>query len=200
MKREDHAKSTTKQLRNSGQVPAIVYGKEKASKSISVDSMELLKTVRDEGKNAIISLTVQGDSPVDVMLHEYQTDNIKEQILHADFYIVNMTEEMDTTVPVRLVGEPENGVVQQPLYEVQVRAMPSNIPTEITVDISTHSIGDIISVADLPKATAYQVTEDEDTVIASVLAPNTNADMEGTEETGEEPEFTGEAQSEANAD
>ncbi|WP_047980719.1 50S ribosomal protein L25/general stress protein Ctc [Ornithinibacillus contaminans] len=199
-KREDHAKSTTKQLRKNGQVPAVVYGKEKESKSIAVNSMELLKTVRDEGKNAIISLQIEGESPVNVMLHEYQTDNIKDLLVHADFYMVNMTEEMDASVPVRIVGEPENGVVQQPLYEVQVRAVPTDIPTEISIDISSHSIGDIIAVKDLPSAKTYQVTDDPDTVIASVLAPNTNADVECTEETTEQPELTGEAQTEENAD
>ncbi|MGF7015764.1 50S ribosomal protein L25/general stress protein Ctc [Ornithinibacillus bavariensis] len=200
MKREDHAKSATKKLRKSGQVPSVVYGKEKESKSIAVDGMELMKTVRDEGKNAIISLNIEGEAPVNVMLHEYQTDKLKGQVIHADFFVLNMEQEMDTAVPVRLIGEPENGVVQQPLFEVQVRAKPTDIPSEITIDISTHSIGDIVSVAEIPKSAAYQVLEDEDTVIASILAPNTNADMEGTEETSAEPEFTGEAQTDANAD
>ncbi|WP_010094872.1 50S ribosomal protein L25/general stress protein Ctc [Ornithinibacillus scapharcae] len=200
LKREDHAKSTTKQLRQGGQVPAVVYGRDKESKSISVDSMELLKTVRDEGRNAIISLQVQDESPVNVMLHDYQKDDVKDHVIHADFYIINMSEEMDTAVPVRLVGDPVNGVVQQPLFEVTVRATPANIPNDISVDISKKSIGDIITVAEIGNANSYQIVDDPETVVASVLAPNTNADMAGQEETSEEPKFTGEAQSEANAD
>lgn len=200
MKREDHTKSTTKQLRENGQVPAVVYGKENGSKSISVDSLELLKTVRDEGKNAVISLQIQGESPLDVMLHDYQTEKINDNVLHADFYVVNMSQELETTVPVRVVGEPENGVVQQPIYEVNVRATPNHIPNEITVDISKKSIGDIVTVVEIGESSTYQVTDDPETVVVSVLAPTTNADMEGQEETGEEPEFTGEAQSEANED
>ncbi|GGA70905.1 50S ribosomal protein L25/general stress protein Ctc [Ornithinibacillus halotolerans] len=199
-KREDHARSATKELRQNGQVPAVVYGKEKDSKSISVDSIELLKTVRDEGRNVIISLQIEGDSPVNVMLHDYQTDAIKDSLLHADFYMVNMSQEMETSVSVRLVGEPENGVIQQPLYEVTVRATPDNIPNEITVDISNKSIGDIVTVAEIGESSTYEVVEEPETVVASVLAPNTNADMEGQDETGQEPGFTGEAQSEANAD
>jgi large subunit ribosomal protein L25 len=200
MKREDHTRSATKKLRQSGQVPAVVYGKENESKSISVDSLELLKTVRDEGRNAVISLQIQGDSAVNVMLHDYQSDHIKDSVLHADFYIVNMSQEMETQVPVRLEGEPENGVVQQPLYEVTVKATPNNFPNEITVDISKKSIGDIITVAEIGESTTYTVVDDAETVVASVLAPNTNADMEGQQETDQEPEFTGEAQTEANED
>jgi large subunit ribosomal protein L25 len=200
MKREDHTRSATKKLRQSGQVPAVVYGKENESKSISVDSLELLKTVRDEGRNAVISLQIQGDSAVNVMLHDYQSDHIKDSVLHADFYIVNMSQEMEAQVPVRLEGEPENGVVQQPLYEVTVKATPNNFPNEITVDISKKSIGDIITVAEIGESTTYTVVDDAETVVASVLAPNTNADMEGQQETDQEPEFTGEAQTEANED
>ncbi|MFS0673862.1 50S ribosomal protein L25/general stress protein Ctc [Ornithinibacillus sp. 179-J 7C1 HS] len=200
LKREDHTKSATKQLRESGQVPAVVYGKDNGAKSISVDSMELLKTVRDEGKNAVISLQIQGESSLNVMLHDYQTDKIKDHVLHADFYVVNMSQELETTVPVRVVGEPENGVVQQPLYEVTVRATPNNFPNEITVDISNKSIGDIVTVAEIGESTTYEVTDDPETIVASVLAPTTNADMEGQEETDAEPEFTGEAQTDRNED
>jgi len=111
-----------------------------------------------------------------------------------------MSQEMEAQVPVRLEGEPENGVVQQPLYEVTVKATPNNFPNEITVDISKKSIGDIITVAEIGESTTYTVVDDAETVVASVLAPNTNADMEGQQETDQEPEFTGEAQTEANED
>lgn len=200
-KREDHARSATKKLRQNGQVPAVVYGKEVESKSISVDSSDLLKTVRDEGRNAIISLHVQEESPLNVMLHEYQVDKIKDQVLHADFFVVNLSEEMETTVTVRLIGEPENGVVQQAVNEVTVSATPDKIPNEITVDISKKSIGDIVTVAEIgDESNVYEVVDEPETVVASVLAPNTNADMEGQDETGEEPDLTGEAQTDKNAD
>ncbi|MFP3489515.1 50S ribosomal protein L25/general stress protein Ctc, partial [Staphylococcus sp. SIMBA_130] len=75
-KRESLKKSANKEIRLSGQVPAVVYGKNKESKNVAVDSIELLKTVRDEGRNAIISLDIENASSVDVMLHEYQMDPI----------------------------------------------------------------------------------------------------------------------------
>src|SRR5699024_5773590 len=138
--RKDHKHSTTKAIRNSGDVPAVLYGKEDEAVSIAVNSLDLVKTVREEGRNAIISLDVENGIIVDVMLHEYEMDPIKEELVHADFYIVDMKEEMEVEVPLRLEGEAkgakERGVLQQPLYVLLVRAKPADIPEEISVEVS----------------------------------------------------------------
>lgn len=192
--REDHHRSTTKAIRKNGRVPAVVYGKDKESKSISVDTLQLLKTVRDEGRNSIISLDVENDKPVNVMLYDYQKDSLRDEVLHADFYVVNMSEEMDVEVSVRLEGEPagvkEGGVLQQPLYELQVRAKPGDIPDEISVDIANLDIGDSISIVDLPQSDVYTFTDDPETTVATVLPPDTAEDTEEDEEDEEqEPEL-----------
>ncbi|WP_100011837.1 50S ribosomal protein L25/general stress protein Ctc [Lentibacillus sediminis] len=191
--REDYTKAATKAIRSSGRVPGIVYGKEKENKSISVDSIELVKTVRDEGRNAIISLEVENDKSVDVMLHEYQMDPLKDELVHVDFYVVNMAQEMDVEVPLRFDGEAQGardgGVLQQPLYELQVRAKPGNIPDEIVVDVTTLGIGDSLAVSDLPTFDDYEVTEDPDTTIATVTAPDTLDDTEEAPDENAEPEL-----------
>ena len=121
-KREDLTRSKTKQLRNEGQIPAVVYGKDKETTTVSVDNIDLLKTLRNEGRNAIITLDIENAESVDVMLHEYQTDSIKDTIIHADFYIVDMSEEMEVSVPIRIEGEAagvkDGGIMQQPEMEV----------------------------------------------------------------------------------
>lgn len=190
-KREDFSRATTNQIRREGFIPAVVYGKEKETKTVSVDNIELLKTVRDEGRNAIISLDIENDQAVDVMLHEYQTDPVKGEVIHVDFYVVDMAEEMDVAVALRLEGEAagakEGGVLQQPLYELQVRAKPRDIPEEITVDVTELGIGDSISVADLPKSAKYEFLDDAETTVAVVLAPDAEV-----EESGEEVDFSAE--------
>ncbi|GGB51117.1 50S ribosomal protein L25/general stress protein Ctc [Virgibacillus dakarensis] len=193
LNREDHKKSTTKAIRENGQVPAVVYGKAKEAKSIAVDSLALIKTVRDEGRNTIISLDVENDKPVDVMLHDYQIDPIKDELLHADFYVVNMAEEMDVEVPLRLEGEAngtkEGGVLQQPFYELQVRAKPGNIPEEISIDVSNLGIGDSIAIADLPQRNEYQFLDDPETTIATIVPPDTLKDVEEAPDENDEPEL-----------
>ncbi|SFD73063.1 LSU ribosomal protein L25P [Lentibacillus persicus] len=193
-KREDLTKSATKQIRLNGEVPSVVYGKEEDPKAISVNSIELVKTVRDEGRNAIISLDIDGEKPVDVMLHEYQIEPMKDELIHADFYVVNLKQEMDVTVALNLDGEPvgvkDGGVLQQPLYELQVRAKPADIPEVISVDVNELQIGDTITVSDLPKADLYEITEDDDTTVATVVPPDTVEDLESEEsDEGAEPEL-----------
>ncbi|WP_112179128.1 MULTISPECIES: 50S ribosomal protein L25/general stress protein Ctc [Paraliobacillus] len=192
--RKDLKNSSTKQIRSEGFIPAVLYGNDKEPKTISVNSIQLLKTVRDEGKNAIISLDVEGEV-VDVMLHDYQVEPIKDQLIHADFYIVNMSQEMDVLVPIHLDGEAQGtkdgGVLQQPLYELSVRAKPADIPEEIKVDVSALEIGDSIMVSDLKEGKNFEILEDENATIVTVSVPDEEPE-EVTEEEDAEPEVINE--------
>lgn len=193
-KREDLSSSATKRIRNIGHVPGVVYGKEKENKMVSVDSVELVKTVRDEGRNAIITLEIERDTSIDVMLHEYQMDPIKGELVHVDFYIVDMSEEMDVNVSLHTEGEApgvkEGGILQQPLFELQVRAKPADIPEEISIDVTAMQIGDSLTVADLPKSDKYTILDEEDTAIAVVLPPEEEKE-EADANTSAEPELVG---------
>lgn len=188
--RTDLKKSTTNALRKSGEVPAVIYGKDHEPKAISVNSIALLKLVRDEGRNAIIKLELENKN-VEVMLHDYQVDPLKDGLTHADFFAVDMKQEMDVLVPVHVVGEAagqkEGGILQQPLFEISVRAKPNDIPEEITVDVSDLAIGDAIMVADLKDGKNYEILEDENTAIVSVVVPDV---VEATDE-ATEPEIVG---------
>ncbi|AIF67185.1 50S ribosomal protein L25 [Terribacillus saccharophilus] len=182
-KRENNTKSYIRGLREEGAIPAIVYGNGKEPISVAVDSVDLLKTVRDEGKNAVISLDIKGES-VDVMLHDYQTDPLKASLVHADFYVVNMSEARNVEVPIQLEGEApgsnEGGVLQQPLYDLEISAKPNDIPDQITVDVSKLEVGDSISVGDLPTDGAFEILTDADTTIATVTAPTAEIESDDT--------------------
>lgn len=193
-RRDDLAKSSTNQLRRDGFVPSVIYGNDKEAIAVSVENIELLKTLRDEGRNAVITLEVDQGEAVEVMLHEYQMDPLRGELIHADFYVVDMKQEMDVTVSIQLEGEPagvkEGGILQQPLYELQVRAIPANIPDVVTINVADLAIGDAISVADLEKVEGYEVTEDPDTTIVTVTAPQAEEDLEPSEDEGfVEPEL-----------
>lgn len=194
--RDDLSKGMTNELRKTGYIPAVVYGKGKETKTVSVDNIELLKTVRDEGRNAIISLDIENSEPVEVMLHEYQTDPVRGDVIHVDFYVIDMTEEMDVEVAFRLEGEPAGvgagGILQQPFYELQIRAKPRDIPEEIVLDVSELEIGDTLTIADLPKSDAYEFIDEPDTTVAVVLAPEAEEEEEVEEiDFSAEPELVG---------
>jgi len=193
--REDLRGSVTKALRRDGQIPAVVYGKDKESTPISVDSLDLIRTVREEGQNAIISLDIEDGKGVNVMLYDYQMHPVRDEISHADFYIVDLTEEMDVEVIIRLEGEAEGaregGILQQPLFELQVRATPRAIPEEIVVDVSALNIGDTITVADLPTVEEYTILDEPDTAIATVLPPEEEVEEVADVDLSIEPEVIG---------
>src|SRR5699024_9202331 len=192
--RENLTRAATKQIRKDGFIPSIVYGGDKAPQTVSVESIPLLKKLRDEGRNTIISLDIDSGETVDVMVHDYQKDPLKGDVTHLDFYVVNMSEEMDVEVVLHLEGEPqgvkEGGILQQPIYELQVRAKPRDIPESITVDVSNLEIGDSMSVEELTAEGDYEFTDEPDATLVTILPPETiEEEEEETEATGVEPEL-----------
>ncbi|HHY75097.1 MAG TPA: 50S ribosomal protein L25/general stress protein Ctc [Bacillus bacterium] len=175
MKREDFKKSALTTLRRGGKIPAVVYGKNKPTKHIYFDSLEFMKTMRKSGRNGIIQLKVENDNPESVMLHDVQINPLNGEVVHADFFIVNMASEIDVEVIVNLIGDAQGikdgGTLQQPLYKVSVRCLPGDIPEKIDIDITQYNIGDVITVRDIKIDGKYEIIDDGDTVIASILAP-----------------------------
>jgi len=197
--REDLQKSQTKLLRSKGEVPAVLYGYEVEPVTIAVNEIELLKTIRDEGRNAILTLNIDGES-YNVMLHEYQMDPIKGDLIHADFLAVDMSEELEVNVSIVLEGEAigvkEGGVLQQPLYELLVLAKPNEIPEQITVDVSNLNIGESILVSDIKAAGNYKIVEEETTAIATILVPDEVSDEPAEASETAEPEVINEKKDE----
>lgn len=195
VKRDDHRLSVTKQLRKEGLVPGVVYGKKHGNESVAINALELLKLLREEGRNAIISLEIGEEKPVEVMLHDHQMDAIRNELLHVDFFAVDMDEEIDVEVPIAIVGDPvgtsDGGILQQPVFELVVRAKPNQIPDEITVDVSSLGIGDVITVADLKTTDEYTIFEDTDTTIATVLPPESEDVEEVEVDLDAQPELIG---------
>ncbi|NIK12707.1 50S ribosomal protein L25/general stress protein Ctc [Alkalibacillus almallahensis] len=198
--RQDTTRSETKQIRAAGRVPAVVYGKDKDPITVSVDSMDLLKKVRDEGRNAVFSLEVEGGKSLEAMLYDYQTDVIKNELTHVDFYLVDMSTEVDVEVSANIEGESkgekEGGVMQQTMHMLNVRATPRNIPEDITIDANELEIGDSVTVGDLKSGKNFELLDDEDTTIVTVLPPQQEdvpeVGDEGVSEENAEPEVINE--------
>lgn len=186
--RDDLRRSTTKQLRQTGQIPAVLYGNKTENKPVSVSESEFIKLLRVVGKNGIFSLDVDGKEKHQVLVYDFQIDPIKETYNHIDFFEVDMKSEIETSVPVRLVGEApaerDGGIISQLLYELTVRCLPADIPEEIEVDISNLNLADTIQVSDIrDKVSVELVHEDEETIV-TVQAPT--AAPEEEEEAAEE--------------
>lgn len=186
--RDNLKKSVTKALRENGQVPAVLYGNKTESKTISVDSIEFMKLMREVGRNGLITLKADDQSEHQVLVYDLQIDPLKAEYNHIDFFAVDMKSEIDANVPIKLIGdapaEKEGGVVSQLLYELSVRCLPTDIPEELEVDISELAIGDTLSVADIRSKVTVEVMNEDDEAVVTGLAPTLepSGDEEGTEE------------------
>ena len=147
--RKDFKKSALKEMRNNGNVPAVVYGSDINTESISIKNADLQKVVREVGRNGIISLDLDGKSK-SVMVRDYQNDPVTRDILHVDFLQVNKDTEIDTKVNVILKGtskgEKLGGIAKQFLHELDITAKVNNIPEDIEIDITNFDIGDTVKI------------------------------------------------------
>ncbi len=194
--RNDLRGSKLRKLRSEGNVPAVVYGKDISSKTVFVDEIEFVKTVKVIGKNGIIFLATD-EGTYQVIANDVQMDSLKGNIVHVDFYKVDMKSEMDADVAVQLVGEAmgvkDGGIVQQTLHEVSVRSLPSDIPEAIEIDISHLMIGDSLQVRDIPKSDKYEINNEPEEGIMTILPPVLNNEPDEQQEEADKEEVQAEA-------
>lgn len=190
VERKEFRKSAVKQLRNNGNIPAIIYGSKVQSKPVAVSSAELTKTIRTVGRNGIITLDVNGDQH-DVILTDYQQDFMKNEITHVDFLAVDKSSKINVNVRLALVGEAvgvkDGGVLQQPLHEISITAKASDIPQQVEIDISNLQVGENITIADIPSAGAFTINHDDDEVVASILPPKQEEEINSGEQQEDGP-------------
>ncbi|MGO1061136.1 50S ribosomal protein L25/general stress protein Ctc [Planococcus sp. FY231025] len=185
--------STLTNLRGKGDVPGVVYGYQTETISVSVSETDLIKTLRESGRNGVINLEVEGKT-LNVVLSDFQRDALKGSFKHVDFLAVNMAEELEVSVAVHTTGEAagekEGGVVNQPNREVTIKVKPSDIPDSLDIDVSELAIGDHISVGDIRGTVSYEILDEDDFLLVSVTAPTVEAEPEETDEEAE-PEVIG---------
>lgn len=170
--RDVHGKKV-KRLRREGLIPGIVYGPVvDGTVSVSVNQRDFNRFFMAHGHSTIFNLKWDGgDQPV--LIREVQRDPVRQDYLHIDFFAPNMNVKLRQNVAVSLVGAVDvtGGVLQQIVTELEVEALPSDLPSEITVDVSgMENIGDTVTVADIPAIDKVEFVTDAETTIASIIA------------------------------
>ena len=176
--REGSGKGYANSLFAKGYMPAVLYGKGVGSKSVELEARGLQGILKSKtGRNSIIDLHVKAGDHEDsykVMVKGIQFNPITRSFLHADFMEISLTDKVQVTSKVVMIGEApgvveEGGVLDQVIREVTVKCLPGSIPDIITVDVSRLAIGDSVTVLDLQVASEVEVMADEDLVIARVI-------------------------------
>lgn len=179
--RSGGTKGNIKSLRRQGMLPAVVYGREIGNMPIQVPLKEFAGILANHSiGGALINLNIstddnEGAKTFLVMVREVQRDPLRHELLHADFYQVSLNEEIETEIPIHLVGEAPGlkagGILQHMLREVTVSCLPADLPEHIDADISRLEIGDQLTVADLKVPPKVKVLSDPDSVIVLVVEP-----------------------------
>jgi large subunit ribosomal protein L25 len=166
---------SSRRLRRAGQVPAVVYGRGLEPLSVSVDRRDLYGVLHTEaGLNALINLEV-GKKKYLTVAREIQRHPVRGEIQHLDFLQISLDEPIQAEVGVEFVGEAagtrEGGIVEYLQTSVIVEALPTEIPTGLTLDISELGVGDSARVADLPALEGVRYITDEQSPLVAVVTP-----------------------------
>lgn len=199
-----------KDLRQGGELPGNIYGKGLNSTAVSVSEREFHDVHRQAGETGVVYLTIEGEAePHPVLVHGVQKDPVTGAPFHVDFYQVNLKEKTTANVPITLIGENElekrgEGLIIQTLNEIEVEALPTDIPHEFTIDVSKLAeIGQTFKVGDLEydreKVEVKVDPEENILVMQTAEMKEEPVEEEVAAEEGVEPEVISEEEAAARA-
>ncbi|QPQ32916.1 50S ribosomal protein L25/general stress protein Ctc [Lysinibacillus sp. JNUCC 51] len=173
-RREAGHRSTLTQLRKGGAIPAVIYGYSLDSTPISISEKEFRKSIQKNGQNGVFSMELDGKK-VNVVVSEIQQCSMKDEVNHIDFLAINMSEVIESEVPIKLVGESVGisvgGILMQPNLDVKIKVKPAEIPEAIEVDITELKIGETITVADIRDKIEFDIISENDHTLVTIMAP-----------------------------
>jgi len=175
--RETVGSTAAAKLRREGLIPGVIYGRGKKSHAIAIPERDLRAVLGGpHGRHAILDVTLSGQKTSHAsVLKDFQVDPIRGKITHFDLHEVRLDRPITAQVAVELVGESPGvkagGVLSALVREVNVEALPLEIPDRIELEISGAEIGDTLRIADLVAPDGAKLLDDPETVIVTVAAP-----------------------------
>lgn len=163
-------------LREQGFLPAVLYGRGVENLSLTLDKKEFEKIYKQAGESSLVSLSV-GDKKFLVLIHSIQKHPLTGDFIHIDFYQPSLKEETEAKIHLEFVGiapvEKElGGTLVKDIQELEVKALPQDLPGKIEVDISNlKAFDDNILVKDIKVPEKVKIVRDGDEVVASISAP-----------------------------
>jgi large subunit ribosomal protein L25 len=164
-------------LRRAGQLPAVVYGHGVASSSVTIDAHDFDLLRRKAGPNALVDLSIDGQKPDPVLIHDVQVHPVTHRPLHVDLFLVQMTVELTVDVPLVATGvspaiENDGGTLLHAIESVRIRALPDHLPQSIEYSIENLVDFDTaVHVRDLAIPSDVTLLTEPDEIVAKVQAP-----------------------------
>jgi large subunit ribosomal protein L25 len=198
--RESVGSRESRRLRKQGLVPGVLYGRGNEPHAISVPERELRKALTGSGGlHTILDVVLEGQETTHPsILKEYQQDVLRGRVIHIDLQEVRLDQPITASVVVELVGGEEapgikeGGVLSQVSREINVEALPMEIPERLELDVSGMEMNATLRLADLPVREGVTYLDDpEETVLATVTMPTRVEEPEPEVAEGEEGELEG---------
>ena len=169
-------KGSARQTRIAGSVPAVLYGQGIAPLALAVDAKQMGQALHTEAKaNVLVNLEVEGGKRYLTMVREVQKHPVKNYLIHVDFVSTRRDVATHASVPVNVVGESTGirlgGVLEHHLWNLDVEALPTDIPDAIDVDITELNIGDHLRVGDITPPSGATIITAEDEIVLSIVEP-----------------------------
>ncbi len=174
----------TKHLRAAGIVPGVVFGKKAGSIPVQLGAKEFEALYREAGRTNIIAVSVDGGPPTSVVIKSVQRDPLSGRTLHVDFFALDLAHQMTAEVPLVFIGEAPGvaltgGFLLTSVDRLRVRALPSEMPHELTVDLSgLIDLEAAIHVRDIGVSLSVTVLNDPDELVAKVNPPRIEVEEE----------------------
>ncbi|MGZ4290924.1 MAG: 50S ribosomal protein L25 [Gaiellaceae bacterium] len=178
----------TRRLRKQGIVPGVLYGRAEPI-AIAVEVRELRRALTGKaGLHSILDVEIDGsgDSHASI-LKDYQLDKVRGGVTHVDLQEVRLDRPIHASVAVQLIGGEdapgvrEGGVLSQPLRELNVEALPLEVPEHFELDVSQMGMGDTLRLSDIVVPDGVTLLDDLETVAATVTAPTREEEPEEVE-------------------
>jgi large subunit ribosomal protein L25 len=172
--------------RQTGSIPAVFYGPKAASTPISVKAPEFIKVWREAGESSVVTLSGIGEDQ-DALIHDVVRDPVTEQVRHVDFYVIEKGKKVEVAVPLEFVGVSEavktlGGNLIKVMHELEIEAMPKDLPHSIEVDITSLIDFDAqIKVSDIKLPAGVTAITDADEVVALVAPAKEETEEAPTE-------------------
>jgi large subunit ribosomal protein L25 len=187
--REGRGSADARRLRRQGLIPGVLYGRGKSPHPFSVHERDLRRALTGPGGlHAILDVVLDGQKTSHAsILKDYQQDVISGRLAHIDLHEVRLDQPIQAQVVIELVGEAagsiEGGVLSQVTREINVEALPLEVPERIEVDVSPMQMGDTLRLADIAVQEGVTFLDDpEETVVATVTVPTQIIEPEPEEE------------------
>jgi large subunit ribosomal protein L25 len=188
--RESRGKNEARRLRASGLAPAVVSGVSDTAVPVAVNPKEIGRILHSRtGHNTIFNVAVKGGESVPVMIADWQTDPIKDNLLHVDLKRIDLSKPIRVRVAVYTTGEPKGVKIQGGLHEVvtrevEIECLPDDIPEQFSVDVGELMIGQSVRASAVPMPPSIKLVTSPDMVISHVVtmrAEEAPAAAEGAE-------------------